>query len=188
MNIYTKTGDDGETGLFWGGRVLKNDPRCEAYGAIDQAVSALGLARATCEDSVVKKLILRIQNELFTVGAELATLAENYPEMQKHYRTISDEMIVDLENIIDDLGEDVQLPPNFIIPGASVGSAAMDVARSTLRVAERRIVDLDGEGLLVNKNVLKYVNRLSDTLFMLARFEDRNLPVEVITGQKISES
>ena len=64
----------------------------------------------------------------------------------------------------------------------------MDVARSTLRVAERRIVDLDGEGLLVNKNVLKYVNRLSDTLFMLARFEDRNLPVEVITGQKIRES
>ena len=187
MNIYTKTGDDGETGLFWGGRVLKNDPRCEAYGAIDQAVSAMGLARATCEDSVVKDLILRIQNELFTVGAELATLAENYPEMQKHYRTVNDEMIIELERIIDDLGEVVELPPNFIIPGASVGSSALDVARSTLRVSERRIVDLDANGLLVNKNILKYINRLSDTLFMMARYEDRNLPIEVITGQKINE-
>jgi cob(I)alamin adenosyltransferase len=187
LNIYTKTGDDGETGLFWGGRVLKNDPRCEAYGAIDQAVSAMGLARATCEDSVVKDLILRIQNELFTVGAELATLAENYPEMQKHYRTVNDEMIIELERIIDDLGEAVELPPNFIIPGASVGSSALDVARSTLRVSERRIVDLDANGLLVNKNILKYINRLSDTLFMMARYEDRNLPIEVITGQKINE-
>ncbi len=188
MNIYTKTGDEGETGLFWGGRVPKNDPRCEAYGAIDQAVSALGLARVTCQDSLIKDLILRFQNELFTVGAELATLPENYQEMQNNYRTVDNQMVIDLEGIIDELGQEVELPPNFIVPGASTGSAAIDVARSTLRVAERRIVDLNQRELLVNKFVLKYINRLSDALFMLARYEDRHLPVEVITGQKLDQS
>ena len=187
MKIYTKTGDDGTTGLFFGGRVQKNDIRCEAYGEIDNAVAAIGLARSLVKDSFIKNLLVDLQNQLFTVGAELATLEENYDLMSKSYKTISLDMIINMENHIDNLTESVSLPPNFILPGASPGSSALDLARTTLRSAERRIIDLYDEGLLVNNNVLVYINRLSDLLFILARFEDRDLPVEIITGQKKDE-
>ena len=96
-------------------------------------------------------------------------------------------MITNMEDHIDNLMESVSLPPNFILPGASPGSSALDLARTTLRSAERRVIDLYDEGLLVNNNVLVYINRLSDLLFILARFEDRELPVEIITGQKKDE-
>ena len=89
MKIYTRAGDKGETGLFFGGRVPKNDPRCEAYGSVDHVVSAMGTARAFCKDEKVKRIIIDIQNQLFTVGAELATLPENYDAMKKTYKIIS---------------------------------------------------------------------------------------------------
>jgi|TARA_B110000263_G_scaffold249595_1_gene267683 cob(I)alamin adenosyltransferase len=187
LKIYTRTGDDGTTGLFFGGRVQKNDIRCEAYGEIDNSVAAIGLARTLVKDSFVKNLLVDLQNQLFIVGAELATLEENYEIMNKSYKIISLDMITNIENHIDNLTELVVLPPNFILPGASPGSASLDLARTTLRSAERRIIDLSDEGLLVNKNILLYINRLSDLLFILARFEDRELPVEVITGQKKDE-
>ena len=187
MKIYTKTGDEGKTDLFFGGRVSKNDLRCEAYGETDSSVSAMGLARALCADSKVKLILRDLQNQLFTIGAELATLPENYSKMKEHYRTTSSETVKALERTIDELESEVDLPPSFIIPGASPGSAALDLARSNLRSAERRIIDLDGEGILVNKEILSYINRLSDLLFMLARYEDRALPTEVITGQKIED-
>lgn len=187
MKIYTKTGDDGTTGLFFGGRVQKNDIRCEAYGEIDNTVAAIGLARSLVKDSFVKNLLVDLQNQLFTVGAELATLEENYELMNKSYKIISLDMITNMEDHIDNLMESVSLPPNFILPGASPGSSALDLARTTLRSAERRVIDLYDEGLLVNNNVLVYINRLSDLLFILARFEDRELPVEIITGQKKDE-
>tara|TARA_Y100000780_G_C13640782_1_gene400415 strand:+ start:234 stop:824 length:591 start_codon:yes stop_codon:yes gene_type:complete len=187
LKIYTKTGDEGKTDLFFGGRVSKNDLRCEAYGETDSSVSAMGLARALCADSKVKLILRDLQNQLFTIGAELATLPENYSKMKEHYRTTSPETVKALERTIDELESKVDLPPSFIIPGASPGSAALDLARSNLRSAERRIIDLDGEGILVNKEILSYINRLSDLLFMLARYEDRALPTEVITGQKIED-
>tara|TARA_Y100000815_G_C13169504_1_gene435002 strand:- start:62 stop:652 length:591 start_codon:yes stop_codon:yes gene_type:complete len=187
LKIYTKTGDEGKTDLFFGGRVSKNDLRCEAYGETDSSVSAMGLARALCADSKVKLILRDLQNQLFTIGAELATLPENYSKMKEHYRTTSPETVKALERTIDELESKVDQPPSFIIPGASPGSAALDLARSNLRSAERRIIDLDGEGILVNKEILSYINRLSDLLFMLARYEDRALPTEVITGQKIED-
>ena len=187
MKIYTRTGDEGYTGLFFGGRVPKNDPRCEAYGAVDHVVSAMGVARAFCRDEKVKTVILDIQNQLFTVGAELATLPENYETMKNSYKVIIPEMVTQLENKLDELDAEVNLPPSFILPGASPGSAILDLARTTLREAERRILDLQELGQLVNKEILPYINRLSDLLFMLARYEDRNLPDELITGQKINE-
>lgn len=187
MKIYTKTGDEGKTDLFFGGRVSKNDLRCEAYGETDSSVSAMGLARALCADPKVKLILRDLQNQLFTIGAELATLPENYSKMKEHYKTTSPETVKALERTIDELESKVDLPPSFIIPGASPGSAALDLARSNLRSAERRIIDLDGEGILVNKEILSYINRLSDLLFMLARYEDRALPTEVITGQKIED-
>ena len=187
MKIYTRAGDKGETGLFFGGRVPKNDPRCEAYGSVDHVVSAMGTARAFCKDEKVKRIIIDIQNQLFTVGAELATLPENYDTMKKSYKIIVPEMVIELEQLIDELDSEVKLPPSFILPGASPGSAVLDLARTALREAERRILDVEELGQLVNRQIIPYVNRLSDLLFMLARYEDKDLPIELITGQKINE-
>tara|TARA_Y100000758_G_scaffold144777_1_gene102610 strand:+ start:618 stop:1181 length:564 start_codon:yes stop_codon:yes gene_type:complete len=187
VKIYTRAGDKGETGLFFGGRVPKNDPRCEAYGSVDHVVSAMGTARAFCKDEKVKRIIIDIQNQLFTVGAELATLPENYDTMKDAYKIIVPEMVIELEQLIDELDSEVKLPPSFILPGASPGSAVLDLARTALREAERRILDVEELGQLVNRQIIPYVNRLSDLLFMLARYEDRDLPDELITGQKINE-
>ena len=181
IRIYTKHGDSGETGLLYGGRVPKNDARTEAYGACDEAVSALGLARALAEDDVVRRIALRVQRELFVVGAELATDRADYDKLRAHFSVVTPEMTAALEADLDALGEEVELPPSFIIPGATPASAALDVARSTLRRAERRVVDLCEAGLLENDELLRYVNRASDLLFTLARYHDRALPFERLT-------
>ncbi len=184
MNIYTRSGDGGETGLLFGGRVPKTDVRTETYGAADHAVSAIGLARAMTTESRVREILLDVQREMFMIGAELATDLSNRDHLVKTFRTITADHVSRLESLIDDLAQDVRLPPNFIIPGASPGSAALDVARTQVREAERRIVEMRREGLLPNSHVMAYVNRLSDLLFMLARYEDRHLPFEIVTGQK----
>lgn len=187
MKIYTKSGDQGETGLFFGGRVPKSDARCEAYGEADSVVSYMGLARALCLDKDNKELLLHIQNRMFTVGAELATLPENHEKLTDRYHTIDSEMITELEKYIDKLSDSVDLPSDFIVSGASPGSAALDVARTGVRTLERRLVALDSDSMLVNEEILKFVNRLSDLLFMMARYEDRDISPEVITGQRISD-
>ncbi len=187
MKIYTKTGDDGYTGLFFGGRVRKNDVRCAANGSIDETVSALGLARAFCKNSEVLNILIDIQNSLFTVAAELATLPENYKDLKEFYKTIDAENVTKLEQTIDYVDSQIELPASFILPGGSPGSAALDLSRTILRRSEREVVTLKDEGKLGNEFLLKYINRLSDLLFMLARFEDKDLPVEVITGQRLND-
>jgi cob(I)alamin adenosyltransferase len=182
VKLYTKTGDTGETGLLYGGRVSKADPRVEAYGTVDETVSAMGLARALCRDEKVRALLADLQRELFTVAAELATDAGGYDRFTTHFKPVTPEMTERLERALDDMMEEVALPPSFVIPGASPASAAMDVARTIARRAERRVVDLNNLGLLVNPEVLRYVNRLADLLFMLARYEDRALPPDILTG------
>ncbi|MBI4298252.1 MAG: cob(I)yrinic acid a,c-diamide adenosyltransferase [Chloroflexi bacterium] len=182
MKIYTKRGDKGETSLLYGGRVSKTDPRCEAYGTTDEAVSALGLARALSQSSKVKAIVKRIQRELFTVGAELATSPEEYSKLKKHFSVVTPEMVTSLEHLIDELSEEVTLPRSFIIPGASPASSALDMARSILRRAERRVVTLSEEGRLPNPEVLRYLNRLADLVFMVARYEDKELPLEILSG------
>ena len=172
MKLYTKHGDQGETGLLYGGRVSKAGPRTEAYGAVDEAVSALGLARSLCSDARVAAIIERVQRELFTVGAELATDPAEYASLTKHFSVVSPDMTGALEADIDALAEAVELPQAFIIPGASAGSAALDVARATLRRAERRAVALSDSDALPNGEVLRYLNRTSDLLFILARYEE----------------
>ena len=184
MPIYTRRGDSGETGLLLGGRVSKTDPRCEAYGATDEAVSAMGLARALSEDPRVKDVLLMVQREMFTVGAELATDREQYEQLEANFAVVTPEMTARLEALIDELNEQIDLPSNFIVPGASAASSALDMARSRLRAAERRVVFLHERGMLVNAEVLRYVNRLADLLFMLARYEDRALPFEIVTGKR----
>ena len=184
VKVYTRYGDAGETGLLYGGRVSKNDPRTEAYGAADEAVSALGLGRALSADPEVQRIALRLQRELFTVGAELATDRADYAKLQQHFSVVTPEMTEALERDIDALGEQVELPRSFIIPGASAASAALDLARSTLRRAERRTVDLQAQGMLENPELLRYLNRASDLLFMLARYEDRALPFEWLAPEQ----
>ena len=183
MRIYTKRGDTGETGLLYGGRVSKTDPRCEAYGTVDEAISGLGLARALAQDPRVRETIEQLQRELFTVGAELATDASEYSKLRQHFSVVTPEMTAGIEQVIDQLNGQMQLPRAFIIPGASAASGALDLARTILRRAERRTVALHEAKLLVNPEVLRYLNRASDLLFILARFEDRNLPLERLSGR-----
>ena len=183
MKIYTKSGDEGETGLLFGGRVSKAHVRTEAYGSTDHAVSAIGLARALSTDDRVKDILLQVQREMFMIGAELATDTANRHHLLEHFQIINDHHVARLEALIDEINEAVELPPNFIIPGASAGSSAIDVARTQTRTAERRVIELRNEGMLPNTQIMIYLNRLSDLLFMLARYEDRNLPMEIVTGQ-----
>ena len=181
VRIYTRQGDTGETGLLYGGRVSKADLRCEAYGTTDEANSALGLARALSQDARVKDILKQVQRELFIVGAELATDPSQYDSLRRHFSVVAPAMVERLERTIDELDAVVQLPRSFVIPGASPASAALDLARTILRRAERHAVALKEADMLANPEVLRYLNRLSDLVFMLARYEDRALPRELLT-------
>ena len=139
-SIVTKTGDAGETGLLYGGRVSKADPRTEAYGTIDEAISAIGAARALIADRGRHAIVLRVQSELFTVGAELATDPAEYATLEKHFVTVTDDFTSRVEEEIADLERRVRLPDAFVIPGGTPPAAALDVARTVVRRAERRII------------------------------------------------
>ena len=182
--VYTKFGDKGETSLLYGGRVSKNSPHTEAYGITDEAVSAMGLARAMSGDQRVKDLLRGLQSELFTVAAELATDPDKYELFQQHFQPVTPAMVENLEQAIDSLEQDMEMPKVFILPGGSAASAAIDLARCVIRTAERRVVAMAEAGLLTNELLLTYLNRLGDLLFVVARYEDRALPLERATGQR----
>ncbi len=184
VKIYTRKGDDGTTGLWYGGRVPKSDPRPEAYGAVDEAASALGLARAACgdDDRELYDDILRMQNELFIAGAELATAPEAAGRLQPGVSKVTQEMVDELEHVIDRYMDRVDLPPKFVIPGGSELSARLDVARTAVRRAERRVVDLKLAGQLPDETVLNYLNRASDAVYAMARYADEPDP-ELFKGR-----
>lgn len=171
VRIYTKKGDDGTTGLLYGGRVSKAALVTEAYGSVDEAVAALGVARAGSRSAEVRELILRLQRELFVVGADLATNPEERHKLKPGASLVEPSMVVELEATIDRMVKERPLPREFIVPGATDGSAALDVARTAVRRAERRAVGLREAGGHVSEEVLRYLNRLSDLLFVLARRE-----------------
>jgi cob(I)alamin adenosyltransferase len=168
-SITTRGGDAGETSLLYGGRVPKDDLHTEAYGALDEAISALGLARASSDDEAFASRLLALQRELFTVGAELATGQGSRHLLQKHFDVVSAEMVDAMEAEVHDLEARVPLPKAFVIPGGTVTGAAVDMARTFVRRAERRAVALRRAGELENPEVVRYLNRCSDLLFMLAR-------------------
>jgi len=170
--IYTKTGDDGTTGMLYGGRVAKNDPRVEAYGASDEAVAALGLARADVGDATLADLLLRLQRELFVVGAELATGPDAWPKLAPGSTLVTSEMVIALEELIDSYVERTAMPQEFVVPGETRASAAIDLARAIVRRCERAVSGLAQAGALPDGEVLRYLNRLADLLFVLARFEE----------------
>ncbi len=182
--VYTKFGDQGETSLLYGGRVSKNDLHTEAYGITDEAVSAMGLARALSEDPRVKDVLRDLQRELFTIAAELATEPDKYELFQQHFTPVTSEMIDNLEATIDSLEEDVEMPTVFILPGGTPASAAIDMARCIIRTAERRVVALKEADRLTNDLILAYLNRIGDLLFVVARYQDRDLPIERATGAR----
>lgn len=173
MKIYTKKGDDGTTGLLFGGRISKDDLRTDTYGTSDEAVAVIGLARAFgLEAEGLSDLLLEVQRQLFIVGAELATSPQNVSKLKPGSSKVTDDMVEWLEKEIDRMTGEAPLPEYFIVPGASSASAALDVARAVVRRAERGAVAMSGQGMLPDPVVLRYLNRLSDFLFSAARYEE----------------
>ena len=167
-SIYTRRGDDGTTGLLYGGRISKADPAAEAYGSVDETVAALGLARAGAGPELGETL-LGIQRELFVVGADLATNPDQREKLADEVSRVTPGMVERLEGLIDATIGRHPLPQEFIVPGSNPLSAALDVARTFCRRAERRAVELRDGGHEVAPEALRYLNRLSDLLFVLAR-------------------
>lgn len=174
MRIYTGKGDDGTTALWYGGRVPKSSPRTEAYGSLDEAGAALGVARSLCgpEQGGLGDDLLRLQRELFVAGAELASAPESAGRLEDGVSRITADMAAGLEPMIDRYMNRVELPPKFVIPGGTTLSAHLDVARTAIRRAERRVVDLKLADELASDAVLTFLNRASDLAFAMARFAD----------------
>ncbi|HUH16923.1 MAG TPA: cob(I)yrinic acid a,c-diamide adenosyltransferase [Methylomirabilota bacterium] len=179
MRIYTRKGDSGTTGLLFGGdRISKAALRTDAYGTTDEAVSALGLARASLGtdtdglEARLGKLIVRLQRELFVVGAELATHVERRDRLADGTSRVTAAMVSALESEIDELETVVEQPKEFVLPGETLAGAALDLARTTVRRAERRSVSLADAGELPDSQVVPYLNRLADLLFVMARAAD----------------
>ena len=174
--ITTKTGDSGTTGLLFGGRVLKSDARVEAFGTIDEAVSSLGLARALISDPEVKSIVETLQRDLFIVAAELATLEPNRDQLVETNNVVSESMVQKVEELTDSLKENLNLPNAFVVPGDSLESSAIDVSRTLIRKAERRVVALYENKHIANRDLLRYLNRASDLAYVIGRYLDREKP------------
>jgi len=167
--IYTRTGDDGTTGLLFGGRVPKSGLVPEAVGSIDEIVAALGLARALSTEPALARDLLDLQRQLFVVAADVAANPNERGKLEPGVSLVTDEMVSALEARIDELVTAHPLPNAFVVPGANHVSAALDLTRSIARRAERGVVRLREAGATVSEPVVRYMNRLSDLLFVLAR-------------------
>jgi cob(I)alamin adenosyltransferase len=175
MSIATKTGDKGTTALMYGRRVPKTDPRVEAYGTVDELNAALGLVRATVAESLVRKTVFAVQKELIILMGELA-VADNDREryVKDGYQLVKSDMVDRLTVCVDDLEKNHQVDfKDWATPGNSPQSAALDLARTTCRRAERRVVALSDLSDYVNPEAVRYLNRLSDLLWLFARFVER---------------
>ncbi len=173
MSIVTKTGDDGTTGLMFNRRVPKNHPQVEAYGTVDELNSALGLARASARQSRLCGQLLDIQKDLVTVMGELATLPEDLPRYIKDgYPVLTPGLIDKLDAIAVEIEAQKVSFQGWATPGANPASAALDVARTVCRRAERRVCALRESGKLENVQISIYLNRLSDVLWLLARWAE----------------
>jgi cob(I)alamin adenosyltransferase len=181
MSIVTKTGDEGETSLMYGRRVSKSDPRVDAYGCIDELNTALGLARAFCEDPFVAEQILAAQKDLIVVMGELATAREDLDRYVRDGFHITDGAMVDrVTAVIVDLEKDKTLyPKDWVIPGGTASSAALDFARTTCRRAERCVSGAISDSQDFNGELVRYLNRLSDLCWILARVVERNSKSEI---------
>jgi cob(I)alamin adenosyltransferase len=171
MKIYTKTGDKGETGLFGGERVSKDSLRISAYGTIDELNSFIGLAITEAKDEGVKKNLRKIQNQLFVVGSDLAT-PENEKSNKLNIKRTPSSFYTDIEKMIDNYDAELEELRNFILPGGSKSAALLHVCRTICRRAEREVVALKNS-VTIGENIIIFLNRLSDLLFVLSRFENK---------------
>lgn len=170
--IYTKLGDDGSTGLLFGGRISKADPLIKTVGSIDETVAALGQARASSTDAGLCEIILRVQRDLFVVAADLIANPHARDRLISGVSLVTAEMITQIESLIDQLVAQRPLRPVFIVPGANASSAALDLARAVVRRAEHNLVAYRlhvGADHPINPQARNYLNRVSDLLFVLAR-------------------
>ena len=174
MKIYTKTGDDGKTSLFDNSRVWKSNNRIMSYGAVDELNSAVGIALTLDENTILSKVLSQIQNNLFVVGSDLAN-----PDMENQKIRTTKEMIEYLEECIDMLDNELTELDSFILPGGSMLSSVLHLARTIARRAETHVVELSQEGK-VTDNVFIYLNRLSDLLFVMARTANKEKNVKDI--------
>ena len=179
MKIYTRTGDKGDTGLFGGGRVQKTHPRVEAYGDVDELNAAIGLARAIELMPRVDEVLVPLQRDLFAIGALLATPDREKMKKQLEKARIDEQRIAELEHAIDDGDRELEPLKSFIVPGGTSKAAALHVARTVCRRAERRVISLESEG--IPPIVVIYLNRLSDLLFTLARVANKRAGAGEVT-------
>ncbi|MCI0712455.1 MAG: cob(I)yrinic acid a,c-diamide adenosyltransferase [Chloroflexi bacterium] len=180
MKIYTKTGDEGETSLFAGGRVPKNHLRLHTYGTVDELNSVIGLARAFDIDDALNEMLERVQQELFHVGSDLATPLEADVEWVVR---VKDEQVSRLEHEIDQLSEELEPLKNFILPGGTQAAATLHQARTVCRRAERWLAALNEEEN-INPTALQYINRLSDWLFVMARAANHRAGVDDVIWKR----
>jgi len=182
MKIYTRTGDAGDTGLFGGGRVPKNHPRVEAYGDVDELNASIGLARSIEVMPRVDEVLVPVQRDLFAIGALLATPDREKMHQHLEKARVDTERIAEIERAIDDGDRELDPLRSFILPGGTPKAAALHVARTVCRRAERRVVSLratdEGE---IPELVVIYLNRLSDLLFTLARLANRRTGTGEVT-------
>lgn len=172
MKIYTRTGDAGDTGLFGGGRVPKDDDRVQAYGDVDELNAAIGFARAIESLPRIDEVLVSVQRDLFGIGALLATPDPDRMRQQLAKARVDDGRITELERAIDDGERELEPLRAFVVPGGTPKAAALHVARTVCRRAERRVVHLARE-VEIPSLVVIYLNRLSDLLFVLARVAGR---------------
>ena len=176
MSIATKKGDDGTTGLMYNRRVPKTDARVEAYGSVDELNAALGLARATAQQDFIRENLLRIQKDLVIVMGELATQPEDLPRYVKGgFSIVTPELTKKIDELVVEIESQNISFKGWATPGANLNSAALDVARTTCRRAERRVCALQEANQLHNSEIIIYLNRLSDALWLLARWVETNL-------------
>jgi cob(I)alamin adenosyltransferase len=169
VKIYTRKGDDGTTGLLFGGRVRKDSPQPAAYGEVDEAQAVLGLVRAECErGSALDALLIRLERDLWVLMAELATAPGSRAKLEPGTSLVTPEMVAGLEPTIDELTARIPKLTDFVVPGENRTAALLDLARTVVRRAERRCVDVVEE----ESQVVPYLNRLSDLLWTMARAEE----------------
>ena len=182
--IYTKQGDAGKTSLFMGGVVSKSHLRIETCGSLDNAVSAIGLARSLSKNSAITTLLLDLQHDLFTISAEISSV-QDLTLNETKILIIQESHVRKLEKKLDEFREEIDISKEFVLPGGSSGSASIDLARALVRSSERKIVEFNESGELKNQKIIQYINRLSDLLFVMARLEDKlNDFKEVTTSDK----
>ena len=169
--LYTGKGDDGTTGLLFGGRVPKDSARPEAYGTVDEAQACIGVARAEAtKGSELDEILVRIERDLWVLMAELATLPEHHEKLVDGQTRVTPAMVEALEQIVDDIGGRFEPPTEFVVPGQDRVSALLDLARTVVRRAERLAVPVAGE----RSSAVPYLNRLSSVLWTLARWVERD--------------